>query len=275
MDDLTLLQLFVSGDVHLEANRNLRVEPVNCQRQLFSRDGALLATAHDQAFPPCILLRGGTKYTSVLHQTLIDHHLIPVTGLLADGCTRYEYHPVPKDCLIHCDPARNLWKRWWQDQKRFTKQSNDATLQILVNGQWQAIDNIVLNRSTLYITAANHETICHGDDNIVWLEQEELEATVLVLPELASVSNPLPAPPPRGNLEPETEHQTVPNHKTLFYRLDNPEVKVQEDKIYIQTPFGEVVLMGESIKRLTQVSPGYDREKTAQPFVKVMSRHPR
>jgi len=96
MDDLTLLRFFVAGDVCLEANKNLRVEPINHnQRQLFTRDGALLATAHDRALPPYIMLRLGTKYTPILHQALLDHHLVPVTGALPGAVLATSIIPYP------------------------------------------------------------------------------------------------------------------------------------------------------------------------------------
>jgi hypothetical protein len=253
MDDLTLLRFFVAGDICLESNKNLRVEPTHHnQRQLFTRDGALLATAHDQALPPYIMLRLATKYTPVLHQALLDHHLVPVTGALPGGCSRYEYHPLPQGFVSRSEPARNLWKRWWQDRKRFAKPSADQSIRILVEGQWSAVETIVLNRGTLYITAGGYEAIHHGEDEIVWLEQEASEATVLVA---------APSPPKAKARTPEQTtavnsanpaEKTAASPKTFFYTLDSAAVSLDRDKMYIQTPFGEVVVMGEALQQLSE-----------------------
>jgi hypothetical protein len=251
MDDLTLLRFFVAGDICLEANKTLKVEPVNHdQRQLFTRDGALLASAHDQAFPPYVMLRLGTKYTPVLHQALLDHHLVPVTGALPGNCSRYEYHPLPKGFVSRCEAAKNLWKRWWQDRKRFKRPSADQTLRILVEGQWSAIETIVLNRGTLFIVAAGHETIHHGEDEIVWLEQEEPEATVLIpsSPQSDARTHSADSAVAKVSKPPE---QSAKSPKTFFYTLDNSAVTLESDKLYIQTPFGEVVVMGEAFRQIS------------------------
>jgi hypothetical protein len=251
MDDLTLLRFFVAGEIYFEANKNLRVEPVKQgQRQLFSRDGALLAHAHDQALPPHIMLRLGTKYTSVLHQALLEYHLIPVTGTLPGGCSRYEYYPLPHGFISRCEPARNLWKRWWQDRKRFAKPSADQSIRILVKGQWSAVETIVLNRGTLYIMAAGHEAIHQGEDEMVWLEQEEAEATVLVAPPTHNTTQAR-TPKQPAVAPPTTAKPPAASPKTFFYPLDSSAVSLEQDKLYIQTPFGEVVVMGEALKKLS------------------------
>jgi hypothetical protein len=53
---------------------------------------------------------------------------VPVTGILTDGFACYEYHPVPKNYVIYCEPARHLWKCWWQDRKHFNKTTDSEDL---------------------------------------------------------------------------------------------------------------------------------------------------
>ncbi|MEP0929565.1 MULTISPECIES: hypothetical protein [Cyanophyceae] len=86
LDDLTLLQWFVSGDATLEANQSLRLQPANNVRQLLGRKGSLLATAYDATTPARIEVRRHTDYTNVLHQVLIDHHFLPVGQGLDSQC---------------------------------------------------------------------------------------------------------------------------------------------------------------------------------------------
>lgn|GEM_PF-3332276 len=128
----------------------------------------------------------------------------------------------------------------------------------MVEGQWSAIETIVLNRGTLYILAAGYEAIHHGEDEIVWLEQEETEATVLV----AAPPPPLPkarTPEQTTALStPNPDEKTAASPKTFFYTLDNAAVTLDGDKMYIQTPFGEVVVMGEALEHLSKAdSPNH------------------
>ena len=112
LDDLSLLQFFVSGGAVLEANANLRIEPLNQLRQLFTTRGMLLATADDQTLPPSIHLRPATKYTKALHQTLLENDFVPIDLAKKNKIVRYEYHPVPNGYSHACDVASRLWKKW-------------------------------------------------------------------------------------------------------------------------------------------------------------------
>jgi hypothetical protein len=183
MNDLTLLQWFAAGDASLESNKNLRVQPTGELRQLFTHKGMLLATAHDGAFPPYISLRMGTKYTPVLHETLLEHDFIPVTGITTHGCRLYEFHPVPAGFAMHCESARQLWKKWRQDRQRFLKQKSSFVAQVLMEGEWREIQQISLNQSTLYIdvlvNGVTKDSIYQSEDQVIWIEEEEeVETTV-------------------------------------------------------------------------------------------------
>lgn len=101
LDDLTLMQWFVSGDAILEANQSLRVQPANNLRQLLGRKGLLLATAYDAAIPPRIEVRRSTDYTDVLHQILIDHQFMPVGQGLDSQVLCYTYSPIPQGYRIN------------------------------------------------------------------------------------------------------------------------------------------------------------------------------
>lgn len=252
MDDLTLLQLFVSGDATLEANKSLRVQPTEKVRQLFTSDGSLLASAYDSKLPPTICLRMGTRYTSILHQTLIDNHYVPISNLMTNRTVFYEYHPVPRNFVIRCDSALNLWKSWWQDRKHYSRRQEKSLLQILASGKWRFIEKIVLNRSTLYVTADNHESVFQGDDKIIWLEQDYAEATVVLpQPPEATTAN-FPA---SQSEEPPKSHDRMVADGSLgnnvrVYNLDNSALRFRGNKLYIPTPTGEIVLVGEQLKQL-------------------------
>lgn len=257
MDDLTLLQLFVSGNATLEANKSFKVQPTDKVRQLFTSDGSLLASAYDTKLPPTVCLRMGTKYTSILHQTLIDNHYVPISNLMTNRTVFYEYHPVPSDFVIRCDSALNLWKSWWQDRKQYSRRQEKSLLQILTSGKWRFIEKIVLNRSTLYITADNHESVFQGDDKIIWLEQNTSEATVLLSPHPDATassslsSKPMEKPDSHGSsISGASSGGASSGNNVRVYNLDNPALRFRGNKLYISTPTGEIVLVGEQLKQL-------------------------
>lgn len=245
LDDLTLLQWFIAGDASLNSNRNIRVQPTGHLRQLFHRTGALLATAYDQAFPQKVAVRGRTAYTKVIHQILLDHEFVPISGLDDDGHIQYEHHPIPQGMAIHCEPARNLWKRWWRDRHRLSRPQLAAQMMTLTKQRWRPIQDISLNRGTLYISADDRETVHRGQDQVVWLEPTVEDTTV-------AWSAASPAPHPPQGCHPD------------FCRI-------QDGRIFIKTPIGEVEISGDNIvcqsclKRQcseNQASPVTDRAST-------------
>jgi len=227
LDDLTLLQWFVAGDASLKSNRNIRVQPTGHLRQLFHRTGAVLATAYDDAFPQKIAVRNHTAYTKVIHQTLLDHEFVPISGLNEDGHIEYEHHPIPEGMAIHCEPARNLWKRWWRDRHRPSQVQLAAQLMTLTKQHWRPIEDISVNRGTLYVNAGDWETVHQGEDQIVWLAPSPEDATV-------AWSAAAPSPPPVP---------TLPSQQKCH--LDC--CRIQDGHIFIKTPMGEIEVSGDNL----------------------------
>jgi hypothetical protein len=251
MNDLTLLQWFAAGDASLESNKNLRVQPTGELRQLFTHKGMLLATAHDGAFPPYISLRMGTKYTPVLHETLLEHDFISVTGITTHGCRLYEFHPVPAGFAMHCESARQLWKKWRQDRQRFLKQKSSFVAQVLMEGEWREIQQISLNQSTLYIdvlvNGVTKDSIYQSEDQIIWIEEEEEGETTVFFAGLpptatqqpafvqrpapteqsAAVQQPTPAPRPVPAPQPATP-QPVPAPRPETYLPSNAKLRAEK-----------------------------------------------
>ncbi len=252
MDDLTILQLFVSGGATLEANNNFRVQPTDEARQLFTRDGSLLAAAYDHRLPSTVCLRMGTKYTPALHQTLIDHHYVPVSNIMTNHIVSYEYHPVPSQFSIRCDAARHLWKAWWQDYKKYSRKKEQPLLQILAGGKWRFIDNIVVSRSTLYVTTEDHESVFHGDDKIIWLEEADTEATVCWTKPIHTGDKPshtLQASEATHSSGTDSIKATSGNNVRI-YNLNDPALRFRGNKLYISTPNEDIVLVGEELQKL-------------------------
>jgi hypothetical protein len=255
LDDLTLMQWFVSGDATLEANQTLRIQPTTNARQLFGRKGRLLATAFDQALPPRIEVRKGTDYTEILHQILVDHHFVPIGQGLDSQVLSYSLYPIPEGYHLVYAEARQLWKAWWTHPSHLNERHLQLDLFVLAEHQWYPIRNIALNSSTLYVETLRGETVHHGDDLMVWLEKEPVEAIE---------HTQLWAPPPRaGSTQAiptplSAQAATAATPAAITAVVDPtlaPVVYALDDKIYVQTSMGVVIIEGQHLKAYSPARP--------------------
>lgn len=259
LDDLTLLQWFVSGDASLEANQSLRIQPANNLRQLLGRKGSLLATAYDAVMPPRIEVRRNTDYTDVLHQILVDHHFVPIGQGLDSQVLCYAHYPIPEGYHIVYGQARQLWKQWWSHASRLSDRHLQLDLFVLTNQQWYPVRDIAINHGTLYIDTLRGETVHHGDDMMVWLEKdrcEEADKTCFWAPPAPKsapahraelrASAPLTAPQASAQPQPVAQAMVDPTLAPMVYALDG--------KVYVQTALGVVVIEGENLKAYKPVS---------------------
>lgn len=264
LDDLTLLQWFVSGDATLEANQSLRLQPANNVRQLLGRKGSLLATAYDATTPARIEVRRHTDYADVLHQVLIDHHFLPIGQGLDSQVLCYAHHPIPQGYHVNYAAARQLWKQWWMHHSRRGNRPLQLDLLVLAQNQWYPIRDIAINSGTLYVDTLRGENVYHGDDMVAWLEKEPCEegdktcvwapppgravptptaeppVSAAPAPVRVPVPAPRPAPPPRFPSAPAPQATVDPTLAPVVYALDG--------KVYIQTAVGVVVVEGKELK---------------------------
>lgn len=264
LDDLTLMQWFVSGDATLEANQSLRIQPANTLRQLLGRKGSLLATAFDASMPPRIEVRRATDYTKVLHQILIDHHYVPMGQGLDSQVLCYAYYPIPAGYRIVYGQARQLWKAWWTHPSHLSDRHLQTDLFVLANQKWYPVRDITLNSATLYVETLRGETAHHSDDMMVWLEKDPCDETdqtcfwaaPAVKAELAKAESPSPvvvtqsevsplvaAPPPpprRAAVQSRPQATVDPALAPVVYALDG--------KVYVHTAVGLIVVEGEHLK---------------------------
>ncbi|WP_035985200.1 hypothetical protein [Leptolyngbya sp. KIOST-1] len=255
LDDLTLMQWFVSGDATLEANQSLRIQPASNLRQLFTRRGLLLATAYDAAMPPRIEVRPGTDYTEVLHQILIDHHFIPTGAGKHRQVLDYAHYPIPEGYRIVYGQARQLWKLWWSHASRLRDRHLQLDLFVLVQHQWYPVREIALNSGTLYIETLRGETVHHGDDMMVWLEKEEAEEVEKTQfwapPPVAKPASATPVPIQHSSLPPAAPPSFAPVSAVPQASVDAslaPIVYTVDGKIYVQTAVGLVIVEGDNLK---------------------------
>jgi hypothetical protein len=272
LDDLTLLQWFVSGDASLEANQALRIQPANNLRQLLGRKGSLLATAYDAVMPPRIEVRRNTDYTDVLHQILVDHHFVPIGQGLDSQVLCYAHYPIPEGYHIVYGQARQLWKQWWSHASRLSDRHLQLDLFALTNQQWYPVRDIAINNGTLYVDTLRGETVHHGDDMMVWLEKdrcEEADKTRFWAPPApksapAPQTEPQAAAPLTASLsapaqppQPVAQATVDPTLAPMVYALD--------DKVYVQTALGVVVIEGENLKAYKPAPQACDSRSVRAP----------
>lgn len=269
LDDLTLLQWFVSGDATLEANQSLRIQPANSLRQLLGRKGLLLATAYDAAVPPRIEVRRDTDYSNLLHQILLDYHFMPIGQGLDSQVLRYAHAIIPVGYQMHCTEARQLWKQWWMRWSRKSNRSLQLDLLVFAQNQWYPIRDIAINSGTLYIETLRGETVHYGDDTIVWLEKDSTEAgeETRFWASTAAKDAPAAAPGPEeatASPQPVTKPaqeillppcSLTPPSATPTDQPPNPAQPAlasvactRAGKVYVKTAVGVLVIEGENLK---------------------------
>lgn len=288
LDDLTLLQWFVSGDATLEANQSLRIQPANNLRQLLGRKGVLLATAYDATTPSRIEVRRHTDYTDVLHQVLIDHHFLPIGQELDSQVLCYAHHPIPKGYRVNYAAARQLWKQWWIQSSRRSNRPLQLDLLVLASNQWYPIRDIAINSGTLYVDTLRGEKVYHGDDLVAWLEKEPCEEgnktcvwtpppskaapTPTAEPPVSAATVPVRAPAPAP---PPSRFPVAPAHQAIVDPTLAPVVYTLDGKVYVQTAVGVVVVEGKELKAyrsLDQPAIASERQSTTVATVRQRPR---
>ncbi|MGF1520166.1 MAG: hypothetical protein ACFCVB_20525 [Nodosilinea sp.] len=274
LDDLTLMQWFVSGDATLEANQSLRIQPANKLRQLLGRRGTLLATAYDTAMPPSVEVRRGTDYSAVLHQILIDHHFVPIGQGLDSQVLCYAHYPIPDGYRIVYGQARQLWKQWWTHPSQLNNRHLQLDLFMLAEKQWYPVRNIAINIGTLYVETMRGETVHHGDDMVVWLEKDrdEVDHTCLLeppVPQAVPQAEPiqqvkkLPPPSMTPSPRPAAPAPAIAAPQATVDPTLAPTVYALDGKVYVQTAVGLVIIEGDNLKAY---SPAPRRAAVSQPL---------
>lgn len=262
LDDETLIQQFVNGEVTLAANQNLRVESAFQSTQLLAKRGGLIAAIKKVGDRSVVLLRQKSDYTELIHQILLKCHVIP-TGM-ADQAEfeQYQKSEIPAGYQVNYTEARALWKEWWKNTRQSNPYSIQIELLIFARNTWYPVRNIVCNDSNLFVATLATEVAFQGSERIVWLSRQSA-------PLPASAARPLTCPAP-ASLNQSTRALSVassasvaavpaavvPNpsvsRETLDGRAFNPDLRqvlrFRQGKLYITTALGEIVVEGRDLK---------------------------
>jgi hypothetical protein len=255
LDDNTLIEKFVKGQVTLLFNRNLRVEPDSGIIQLLTRQGKLLASLIRNGKLKSFLVREESGYWEVINQMLIENYFIP-NSLAQEGFIKYEYSPVPSDCKINYTSSVLLWRIW---KLKVYQNSNSGVTDIpsflisTPNG-WQPITELEFSLDNLFIKTTINDLVLYAAEKLAWLSPIEQKPVGQVFYEqfFANVNNELSNQPKTTD---STEKGVTPSVLNLANRLpenssplNNNILNIYQGKLYIQTIEGEIVVEGQNLK---------------------------
>jgi hypothetical protein len=176
VDDNTVIQRFVQGEMALLANANLRVEPAFNTVQLLAKRGGPIATAKLVGQIRSVLLRYSSTYGEEVNRALVDNGYIPVS-ITAQGLTQYEHRPIPEGYAANHTAARHLWKLW---RARYSKMNlpNQLPLMVMTASGWEPVQAIEFGQdSRFFVQVPSDEMMLDSNDLIVWLRPIEGEST--------------------------------------------------------------------------------------------------
>lgn len=179
LDDVTLLQQFVTGEAVFAANQNLRIEPAFAVNQLLSRSGALLATitlsgdrTDDPPVPPAIVtVRQGCDCWALLHDVLSAQGFLVIGEAAQAGFIRYEAQRIPVGYQMNCAEAKILYQVWTERASHYPH--NDIRLDLLIFTQstWYPIQKVVFHRGIVSIKTLISAISVQDGDYVAWIQR--------------------------------------------------------------------------------------------------------
>lgn len=257
MDDITVIQHFIEGDLLLIANYRLSVQPAQDMVQLMGRSGQLIAWAKHLTCPASFGVRANSEYAAILKQALLEHEFVPLGLNASQQFMLYEYHPIPEGYEMHCTPGKELWKYWWNHRKQLTGAQPEREILIFAHRHWRAVTQIDFQETTLFVTTDSGEVALQNQDLVAWIEPQNPttveDATVffagppstfeltkklrqrLTAQTSATVARPAPA---------TATGKSAPNRTmTALNYVD----RCSEHELIIETPQGKVVVVGDRL----------------------------
>lgn len=177
IDDFTLIQKFVEGELSFSANQNLRIEPAFNTAQLLAKKGELIATVKLVGKIRAVLLRQSSNYRELVNRVLVAEQYIPL-GINDQGLIQYEYCPIPAGYEANYTEVRQLWKAW---RSHYSRHSN-TTLLIRAGQGWLPIQKIEFGQESFFIQVPGDEKMLCVSDQIIWLSPAESTLPVLEHP---------------------------------------------------------------------------------------------
>jgi hypothetical protein len=170
LNDVTLIQQFVTEKAVFVANQNLRIEPALGANQLLAKNGELLATIDLTTKPTVVAVRQGCDYWTLLHEVLSDQGFMLSGEAPQLGFVRYEAQIIPVGYRMNCAEARVLWKVW-SEKTRPTRHDICLDLLIFERGMWHPIQEVACQRGIVSIKTLITTLNLQDGDYVTWIQQ--------------------------------------------------------------------------------------------------------
>ncbi|MBW4582965.1 MAG: hypothetical protein KME42_25645 [Tildeniella nuda ZEHNDER 1965/U140] len=261
LDDITLMQQFISGEATLAANQKLRIEPAFNSVQLMAKRGGLIATMKRSGSRQTVLLRQQTDYSATMRQILLARRFVPVAGVGdQSGFEQYRADEIPSGYEATYATANVLWKEWWRTARKRSSQGIYMDILIFVRDTWYPIRNIVCSQGSLFVTTLVSEVSFESSEQLTWLRQlppsRPDSAELQISPVPARSLQPLNSP-----LQPSIAHkeqQPVSIPPAFLSKRDALDdgsrselkqvLRFRQGKLYVTTALGDIVVEGSHLR---------------------------
>ena len=242
IDNTTLIKQFLKGKDTLIANRELRVEKILDEAQLFTTQGVLLAKGRFTTNFPKVAIRLRSSYWTLVHQLALEAGFIPLNldQERADGVAfaQYDYHSVPAGYQVHCQEASVFWKTWWINHRNL--QLMDILL--LCDKKWYPVNHMLCDTGTIYVKTWRGEQMLSLADTVVWLDRnthaQRKRVTVKQHRDETLVTTEYPY---------HTDVTTAQSGASPVPSELRQIVKVDVDRLIVRTALGPVIIKGQNL----------------------------
>ena len=176
LDNASLIERYVQGEMTLAANLNLRVETTDDRIQLLESNGKLLAIKDLKAHTPTFLVRHNSDFSVLIQQALQNNAFAPDSGIDTIRLVRYRQHSVPSNYRLKFDEAGVLWKRWWLHNQNSRNTRLQLDFLLMMRQKWYPLQSIFCDRGTFFIKTLIGEVVLHRTDIAIWLERNDTAA---------------------------------------------------------------------------------------------------
>ena len=254
IDNITLINKFLTGEDSLLANRELRVEKALDETQLLTTQGILLAKGRLTHRLPNIVIRLKSDYWELLHQLALDACFIPlhIRQAQLDGATfaQYDHQNVPAGYQVHCEDASAFWKTWWINHRKL--QLMDMLL--LCNKCWYPVKQILCDTGTIYVKTWRGEQTLSISEPVIWLDRNTQEhRRPLTLPRRKR-QEPAVAYPYHTDLSVEQQSpqssqslQSPQPGKIMVPSNLRQVIKADKNRLLVHTVLGPVIIEGQNL----------------------------
>jgi hypothetical protein len=183
LTDEQLINIFIDGVIRgerpLQANKNLRIEPLFDSLQLLSNREGILARVNLKKIPNRIEVRQNTSFYSLIHKILFNQKYLPFKKMEGGSTYQYRYCNLPEGYTLFCTTVKELWLASWG--RGFSLRSG-IPLDLIIwqtaegyrQSPWQSLIGMSCDRGQLVVKMLGNFSVFEGTDLIVWAKADKV-----------------------------------------------------------------------------------------------------